>query len=126
MIDLLWDIHQNAQISSLQNEITSKNNNNERLNQKLEGVVKQVRRLTLMNQALWELLQEKMGLTEAEFLAKITEVDGRDGQVDGKLTSARMTCPSCQRPQLGRKNDRCDFCQEPLPQAHVFDAKSMS
>lgn len=69
----------------------------------------QVERLVLLNQALWELLQERAGLSEAQFLEKIKEVDLRDGTEDGKITDRAVRCPDCQR-VCNSRHPKCIYC----------------
>ena len=42
-------------------------------------------RLKLVCAAVWELMRERAKLTENDLLAKVAEIDGRDGVIDGKL-----------------------------------------
>lgn len=60
--------------------------------------------------ALWELLQQKAHVPEAEFMAKVQEIDLRDGKLDGKAGAApARSCPSCQR-MLSQRHRRCLYC----------------
>lgn len=69
----------------------------------------QVGRLMLLNQALWELLQERTGLTEADLLARAEQIDLRDGKLDGKLSEHPVRCPQCSRVNSSR-HQRCLYC----------------
>ena len=66
-------------------------------------------RLTLLNQALWEVLREKVGLTDEQLRAKIHEVDLRDGVEDGRMTETGLVCPSCRRVSSS-KHWKCLYC----------------
>ena len=61
--------------------------------------IKQLRRLVskmaLANQALYEILQTKTGITDEELRLKIREIDKRDGIEDGSLKAKPLTCPKC-------------------------------
>lgn len=89
------DTHQTHTLASLKTEVND-------LRQQME-------RLVLLNQALWELLQERAGLTEAQFLEKIREVDLRDGTEDGKITERAVRCPQCHR-VCNSKHTKCLYC----------------
>ncbi|HOF38628.1 MAG TPA: hypothetical protein PLD73_01045 [Candidatus Hydrogenedentes bacterium] len=69
----------------------------------------QVARMALLNQSLWELLCERLGLTEQELEAKVREVDLRDGVLDGKITNTPVKCPQCGRVSAS-KHYRCLYC----------------
>jgi ribosomal protein S27AE len=66
-------------------------------------------RLTLVCAAMWSLLQEKTGLTEAELLKKVEEIDLSDGVKDGKVRKQAMQCPRCQR-TMSSRHARCLYC----------------
>ncbi len=69
----------------------------------------EIQRMKLMNQALWELLQERARFTDADLEAKVEEIDLRDGVADGKMTQRAMRCPQCNRVSSTR-HWRCIYC----------------
>lgn len=71
----------------------------------------QVERLSLLNQALWEILREKAGLTDADLERKAHEIDLRDGVEDGKMGGNALTCPTCGRVS-NAKHYKCLYCGE--------------
>jgi hypothetical protein len=78
-----------------------------------------VDQLLLVCAAMWELLSEKAGLAETDLVAKIAEIDARDGVADGKITFSPVPCPKCQRP-IFAKQQRCLYCGGPRPVDSVF------
>lgn len=82
--------------------------------------VKQLDKLGLVCQALWSLLQEKTGLTEQELLQRVTELDLKDGVLDGKYTKPPVDCPSCGS-KMSRKFNRCLFCGQACADGSAFD-----
>ncbi len=75
----------------------------------LNNLREQVEHLALLSQSLWELLQERLQITEAELEQKVQEVDLRDGTVDGKITRHPLRCPKCLRVSNSR-HKRCLYC----------------
>ncbi len=69
----------------------------------------QVERLALLNQAMWELVRERLNLTDADLEKKAQEVDLRDGVQDGKMTTHPLRCPSCGRISNSRHR-KCLYC----------------
>ena len=59
---------------------------NSALVSKVEYLEDNIDRLTLITQALWELLQKKVGIKESELTTLMEEIDLRDGVLDGKIT----------------------------------------
>lgn len=71
----------------------------------------QVERLSLLNQALWELIRDKAGLTDADLERMAREIDMRDGMEDGKMGGGAVTCPTCRRVS-NAKHYKCLYCGE--------------
>ena len=69
----------------------------------------QIARMMLMNQALWELLRERVGLTDQDLEAMVREIDLRDGVPDGQITNTPVKCPQCGRVSAS-KHYRCLYC----------------
>ena len=72
---------------------------------------KQMARLTLLNQAMWELVRDRANLTDADLERMAEEIDARDGSVDGKLGGNAVTCPTCHRVS-NAKHHQCLYCGE--------------
>ena len=73
----------------------------------LEG---QVLAMALEIDALRELLQEAGLLTSVSFSARVREIDGRDGVVDGRLQHRNdQSCGACGR-KLSWNTRRCVYC----------------
>ena len=72
---------------------------------------KNTERLYMVVQAMWELLKEKAGLTDADLEAKVQEIDMRDGRLDGQdLTqTVPLTCRQCGRTILSGQS-QCSWC----------------
>jgi hypothetical protein len=75
--------------------------------------------LLLICAAMWELLAERAGVTETDLVAKIAEIDARDGIADGKFTYTPVKCPKCNR-TLFPKQRRCLYCGAERPVDTVF------
>ena len=69
----------------------------------------QVARLLLVNQAMWELLRDRLGITDADLERKMQEVDMRDGVQDGRITFGPVRCPACKRVSNSRYS-KCLYC----------------
>jgi hypothetical protein len=77
--------------------------------ERLRELEHEIQRVKLLNQALWEVLREKTGLTDAELEKKIHEVDLRDGMQDGRMTETPLKCPTCGRVSSS-KHWKCLYC----------------
>ena len=63
----------------------------------------------MINEALWELMRDKMNLTEEDLNDKLYEIDMRDGQLDGKNQRSASACPNCQR-TVSPRHPACIYC----------------
>jgi hypothetical protein len=72
---------------------------------------KNTERLYLVVQAMWELLKDKAGLTDADLDAKVQEIDMRDGRLDGQDSTQTdpLTCRQCGRTILSGQA-QCSWC----------------
>lgn len=75
-------------------------------------------RLHLFQIATVEALMRRTGMSEAEFLAIVAEVDAEDGRRDGRLDVPPQDCPKCERRNHAQRVS-CVYCGEllPLPRA---------
>lgn len=74
----------------------------------------EVERLRIIAEALWRIVEEKLGLDEKELIRKITAIDLEDGKLDGRVApTPPQPCPKCQR-ALAKNRPRCLFCGEPI------------
>jgi hypothetical protein len=71
----------------------------------------------LINEALWEILRDKLRLTEQDLFNKLYEVDMRDGTLDGKnQRSSPSKCPQCGR-TVSARHAACIYCGTVIDQS---------
>jgi len=63
----------------------------------------------MINEALWEIIREKLNLTEDDLNSKLYEIDMRDGQLDAKNQRPITACPNCQR-KVSSRHAACIYC----------------
>ncbi len=81
----------------------------------------EIARLKLVCAALWELVKQKTALTEEDLMAKVLEVDARDGVMDGQMRKTVRKCVQCQR-TVPAKQNKCMYCGVAQPAGSVFEA----
>ena len=111
---MFWDLCQQMQIHDVQDSARRSQEDTAMVLRELRELRRSVDSLTLTCAALWELQREKIGLTDDELIAKMQEIDLRDGKLDGKMTKPASACPSCQRANNANRQ-RCLYCGESLP-----------
>jgi hypothetical protein len=124
MYQFFWDLYQQRQISELQRqgaggaaagEIAAR----QTLQREAHKLDDRIDRLVLTVNAMWTLLCEKTDLTEADLLKRITELDGADGVVDGRIRRAPVRCSKCDA-MVSLKFNRCLFCGEAYTGGNAF------
>ena len=120
----LWDAIQQIQIHNLKGRQTTFESETERAAGRTRAVrqdlLDRIERLTLVTEAMWELLSERTNLTLADLATRVREIDARDGQIDGRHgpvpDAEPIRCPSCQA-AVPRGKATCQFCGADVPAA---------
>ncbi len=87
----------------------------------LASVEERLDKLLLVNMAVWELLKENTSLNEDDLLAKVHEIDMRDGVADGKVTPTVQKCPKCDR-TMSPKHRKCLYCGAGELKSEAYDS----
>lgn len=104
---MLWDLFQQNQINELQDQFARDKST---ASSRIAEFEDRLDRLALVHTAMFELMCERLKITQDDIARKIQQVDLRDGVADGKLgTIPAAPCRSCQRP-ISRKHARCLYC----------------
>ena len=119
MLEFLWDLHQQKQIAEAKIDASQAKDETSRQTDRIRELEFSVQRMALVSQALWELLRSRFEMSEEELLAKMKEIDLRDGKLDGRIQAQSSTCPKCRR-ILNAKNPRCIYCGSAAKREHVF------
>ena len=69
-----------------------------------------VERLFMITEALWTILKEERGYSDDDLMARIEEIDMRDGKLDGRVAAEpKPECPECGRVLIGH-HPLCLYC----------------
>jgi len=79
------------------------------LKRNVEDLEHHIARLSLLNQALWELIRDQLKLSDADLEKVAREIDLRDGVEDGEISNTPVKCPSCGRVS-NSKHYKCMYC----------------
>lgn len=92
----MWDnIIQDIRLRQLSKKQRESDSSLKRTGNDFDALARQVRKMALVNQALFELIQEKTGIRDEDLRRKIREIDLRDGAADGRLDASPLRCPKC-------------------------------
>ena len=111
---MLWDLYQQHQINQVEDRARDASARATRVITRIADLEDRVDSLALACQAMWELLSQRVPNADQVLQAKMQEVDGRDGRIDGKMRRVMTKCPACDRP-LHSRHRRCMYCGEQIP-----------
>lgn len=107
---MFWDLLQQLQISSSQKTANSADLKASIAEVKLQQLESQIQTLALASEAMWELLSKQYGITEVDLVSKMSEIDMRDGVLDGKLLVKSFDkCPDCGK-EVKKARSNCYWC----------------
>ena len=130
---MLWELFQTSHVErsrslALEAQCTARETQGDvrQLLSKVRVLEQQCERLNLAAMAMAEILRDCLGVTEKEIEAKLTEIDLRDGQVDGKVRPSPLSCSKCQRTNAANRQ-RCLYCGDALTStAFLFQSTNRS
>ena len=106
---MIWDLFQQWQIDDIKSSASDVSRRADRVKHDVDRTQATIDALALSCAAMWELLSERVGVTEQELMAKIEEIDLRDGTLDGKLAPVKQPCSACGRPNNAKRRN-CLYC----------------
>lgn len=118
--NFMWDLHQQGQIGEARSEAKDAGRKAETAVSQLERMERQLDRVTLACQAMWEIIRDHTAVTEEMLKAKIEEVDLRDGKADGKISLTVFECSGCGA-KTNSKRKRCVICGDEVVGPNVFE-----
>ncbi|MDF1789936.1 MAG: hypothetical protein P1U82_29025 [Verrucomicrobiales bacterium] len=84
--------------------------------QDYDYLLHRIEKLTLVNRALWEIIAKQHDCPKDLLVAKVAEIDLRDGELDQELHEPIIPCPKCGQ-KVNRRHQHCIYCGfDELPQ----------
>ena len=123
MVDL-WDIYQHGQIEAANAAADAARDTalgvEERARRHVARLEARIDALSLLSQAMWELVRERTSLSDDDLRAKVAEIDVRDGRLDGRMLGSATQCKGCGRSAHTRQS-ACMYCGTAIERKHVFE-----
>ena len=119
-MDLIIDLYQQGKIVQAQTKAEHAMDRTKRLSAEVDDLKRKADALTIACQSLWEIVRTRMSLDEPLILAKMQEIDLRDGKLDGKIATQKTVCSSCARAN-NTKRHSCLYCGRRLSGGHLFE-----
>jgi len=118
MFNFLGNMQQGGDIRRLAKDDRETRRDLDRATEDAANLEKRLDRLTLACAAMWSMLKEQ-GHTEEQLLARMQELDLRDGTLDGKIADRAAVCPQCTRKSRADR-PTCLYCGATLPPQAAF------
>ena len=106
---MLWELYQMQQIGQAQTTAENSARRSESVVGNVDHLQARLDKLTLINMAMWSLLQEVSDLTEEDLIERVKQIDLSDGAMDGKVRAKAQKCPQCER-VMSSRHSRCLYC----------------
>ncbi len=120
MLHSFWAASSNHAAGMASTEAASAQRQARQAQQSSADVEERLEKLQLISMALWELLRDRTKLTENDLIAKVQEIDLRDGTLDGKVTRTVCDCPNCGR-RMSPRHKKCIYCGHASLVESAFD-----
>lgn len=109
MDGLLWEMHQNRRIGRAHRAAGTAQSAANDAKFDVQELDRRVDKLTMIVEALWSFLQREHGYSEQELIDVVTEIDLRDGLLDGKVKRLPRDCAECGK-VIGADRSNCMWC----------------
>jgi hypothetical protein len=116
----LFNIGQEVRLHSAQKEAEKASEKTIDLSANADTLKRRLDVMALANQALFEILQSRLGIAEEEVILRMAEIDARDGKKDGKISPRVVACMRCGK-KVSTSRLRCMFCNETVTDGHLFE-----
>ncbi|PAY16816.1 hypothetical protein CKO51_24580 [Rhodopirellula sp. SM50] len=116
---MLWELYQQSQIRDASATASRAESKSRNISYEIARLEDKVESLALTCQALWEVARDHSGLSDEQLLAKVSEIDLRDGVADGKMGSGTESCRRCGR-TISKRHMSCMYCGEQIAKRHTF------
>lgn len=120
MDDIVWNLFQQQQIHDAGEQARDAHHKVASTQGDLTELTNRVERLSLLCQAMWELLSQHTKISNNDLIRKVVEVDTRDGLKDGKIAPRVIQCPKCKN-NVNTRHPRCVVCGSVIATKHPFE-----
>ncbi len=114
---LFWELSRQAQESTGSDDALKSGRLGDQAQYQVQQLAERVDKLTIINMALWKMIQKISDYKEEDLLEMVKEIDLSDGQLDGKVRKGVLNCEQCGR-VMSNKHSRCMYCGHQTSSEH--------
>ena len=116
---MFWELYQQRSINAASSSASRAHSRADQVGIDVEMLETKIESLALACQSLWEIVRERTDISQEDMLAKMEEIDLRDGVADGRITPQAQNCEKCGR-RTSRRRPRCIYCGAEIKGNEVF------
>jgi hypothetical protein len=110
MLEFLWEFRQQREILDAQLQANRAASDARESRSKTGDHQSRLDTMALTVMAMWSIMQERFGVTEAQLVERMQAIDLSDGKLDGKVGPVNSSrCARCRR-QMSTRYKRCIYC----------------
>ena len=111
---IFWEVRQQQRIGQAKAAANSAQSAATDAKSQVRQFQRQLDKSMMLIEALWTLCREAHGWTDQQLVDRVTDIDLRDGQLDGKVAHAARPCAECGR-TIAADRDQCMWCGREEP-----------
>ena len=119
-MDIFWEFQQQAKIHNANADASRARQTAQKADDRIRELEKRIDRISLVSQAMWELIRDNTGWSDEDIFARISEIDLRDGVRDGKMGAKVIDCPNC-KGKINSRKGYCMICGAEAQAGEVFE-----
>lgn len=108
-MSLFWEIHQQRQIGKARAAAGAAQSAASSARSEQAELRRQIDKTMMVLEAVWSLCREAHGWSDEQLVDRVTQIDLRDGQLDGKVRRVARPCPHCGK-AIGADRSHCMWC----------------
>ena len=116
---MFWELYQQRSIHAASSSASRAHSKADQVANEVELLENKIDALALACQSLWEIVRDTTDVTQDDMIAKMEEIDMRDGVADGRITPQVQACGQCGR-KTSRRRPRCIYCGAEISGNEVF------
>ena len=120
-MDIFWEFQQQGKIHKAKADASGALQKAKKTEDRIRDLEKRIDRISLVSQAMWELVRENTGWSDEDILSRISEIDLRDGVKDGKMGAQVIDCPNC-KGKINSRKGYCMICGTEAQAGEVFES----
>jgi len=106
---IFWEVHQSKRIGQAKAAASRAQSAATDAKAQMREYQRQLDKSMMLIEALWTMCREAHGWSDQQLVDRVTDIDLRDGKLDGKVSRSARPCPECGR-TIAADRSQCMWC----------------